>query len=146
MPGDFRSLRHDLHSSRLEPKDFAWLNHGSTSNAKDIVPLNNLEARSILEFNSGKRALVYNQKFTALGYWGSSQSGSVLLSTPVREGEYLCCFKDCQVAAIVRENWPGVYSIVCHATVCGKDLHILKYWMVEYTVRLSFERLQMLTI
>jgi hypothetical protein len=146
MPGDFRSLRHDLHSSRLEPKDFAWLNHGSTSNAKDIVPLNNLEAHSILEFNSGKRALVYNQKFTALGYWGSSQSGSVLLSTPVREGEYLCCFKDCQVAAIVRENWPGVYSIVRHATVCGKDLHILKYWMVEYTVRLSFERLQMLTI
>jgi hypothetical protein len=150
MPGDFRSLRHGLYGSRLEPKDFAWLNHGSTSNAKDIVPLNNLEAqeeaRSILEFNSGKRALVYNQTFTALGYWGSSQSGSILLSTPVREGEYLCCFKDCEVAAIVRENRPGVYSIVRHAIVWGNDLHPPKNWMVEYTLRLSFERLQMLTM
>jgi hypothetical protein len=26
MPGDIRSLRHDLHSSRLETTDFAWLN------------------------------------------------------------------------------------------------------------------------
>ena len=147
MPGDLRSLRHDLHTSRLERKDFAWLNHGSTSNAKVIVPLNNLEARSILEFNSGKRALVYNQKFTAFRIWGSSgQSGSVLLSTPVHKGEYLCCFKDCEVAAIVRENWPGVYSIVRHAIVCGNYLQLMENWMVEYTVRLSLERLQMLTM
>jgi hypothetical protein len=146
MPGDLKSLRLDLHTSRLERKDFAWLNHGSTSNANVIVPLNNLESHSILEFNTDKRALVYNQKFTAFGYWGSSQSGSVLLSTPVREGEYLCCFKDCEVAAIVRENWPGVYSIVRHAIVCGNDLHLMKNWMVEYTVRLSFERLQMLAM
>lgn len=83
------------------------------------------------------------------------EQGSVLLLNPCVDGDFLCFFKDCDVAAVVRSNEQGTYSIVGHCVVdtlrpfftCQRaSRSLLEDWTIKSEVEMNREILQRLTM
>lgn len=83
------------------------------------------------------------------------EEGSALLSTPSTNEDYLCFFKDCDVAAVVRGNQQGNYSVVGHCVIDflrplferrGASIGPLEDWTMKCEVEMSRETLQRLTM
>lgn len=89
------------------------------------------------------------------------EEGTALLSTPSINGDYLCFFKDCDVAAVVRYKkrgthcMEGIYSIVGHCVIdtlrpsfdnVGDSISPLENWTTKCEVEMSREILVKLTM
>jgi hypothetical protein len=147
MLGESEAQETDLLTPQLTPKDVAWLGHVSPSKDKHIAHINSSAAAAIASISSRKSPAIFHQTFIARQYFDNTTLvGNALLSTPHGYGECLCLFKDCEVAAIVREKSPGIYFITGHAIVDRTPLKPLEKWTMECDVAMTFEELQMLTM
>ena len=124
-------------------KRMIWGAAESHTSTKDSQDLQRLTA-----FKRGQPPSVVSQTFLPYAYYNATQGGSALLLNVCGEGDYLCFFKDCEVAAVVRLKGGsgGTYTVIGRA-IMERTPHVdFKYWTTGCDVEMSLETLQMLTM
>ena len=103
--------------------------------------------QQITAFDKEANNSVFLQRFRIHQYFSSepTEGGSALLSQTPNPDDYLCFFKDCNIAAVVRlkPGWGNVYVVVGRALVDQST--DFRYWTMECNVELTLQSLQLLT-